>query len=186
MMEWLKLVQPLPQDAAELLEMELRNRVFFEQWIYPRPSSFYQIDAVVRSIEQAQLERKKDLSHQYLIKSFGSIVGRINLFNVVRANHNKAVLGYRIAEEFCGKSYATHAVNLMLSEAFAGLDFWRIEASTRSDHKASMRVLMKNQFKEYGRSLQSTQYRDRWYDTLHFECHSQHWQPFLQSVDNKV
>lgn len=185
-MEGLKLVQALPQDAAELLDMELRNRVFFEQWVYPRPEAFYHIDAVMRSIEQIQLERKKDLSHQYLIKSFGRIIGRINLFNVVRANQNKAVLGYRIAEEFCGKSYATHAVNLMLAEAFAGLDFWRIEATTRSDHKASIRILTKNQFKEFGRSTQSTQYRNRWYDTLHFECHSHQWQPFLQNVENKL
>lgn len=178
-MEWVKITQALPQDASELLDMELRNRLYFEQWVYPRPDNYYQLDAVLRSIEMAQLERKKDISHQFLIKSFGTIVGRINLFNVVRANHNKAVLGYRIAEEFSGKGYATNAINLLLAEAFSSLNFWRIEATTRIDHKASIRVLKKNQFKEFGCSLLSTQYHNRWYDTLHFECHAQQWQPLI-------
>lgn len=159
-------------DAEALLDFELVNRTYFEAIINARPASFYRYEAVRFSIEEASQYRLLGTGYQYLIKSSGAIVGRINLTNVLKPYYNKATLGYRIGEAYTGQGIATRAVSLVLEEAFGHLGLWRIEALVREDNRGSARVLEKNDFSLYGRARQAMYFNGSWGDLLHFECRS--------------
>jgi [ribosomal protein S5]-alanine N-acetyltransferase len=167
----LQLVPAVPADAEALLAFELANRAWFEHWVVPRSPSYYSLEAVCAVLALAGREREMDISHQYLLKGAGAIVGRINLTGVQRVAFNKAALGYRIGQAQAGQGVATRAVALMLEEAFGKLGFWRIEANSRPENLASMRVLERNGFRQYGRATRSMQHQGAWYDQLLFERH---------------
>ena len=168
----IELHRPHPDDAEELLAFELDNRAYFEHWINARPAAYYSLDAVRKAIDAAAREQAADTAHQFLIKAEGRIVGRINLTGVVRPHYGKAMLGYRIAEASAGQGYASQAVALVLKKAFEELKLWRIEASARPENAGSVRVLERNGFNVFGRSLRSMWLRGQWYDLLQFERHN--------------
>lgn len=170
----LEICPPSIVDAVALLDFELANRAFFEARINARPANFYNYESVRYSIEEAAQHRILGTGFQYLIKSSGDILGRINLSGVIKPYYNKAVLGYRIGESHAGKGVATQAVRLLLNEAFDRLGLWRIEAQVREENLGSIRVLEKNGFSIYGRARQGMHFNEAWGDLLHFECRSPH------------
>lgn len=170
----LEISPPSIADATALLDFELANRTYFEARINARPANFYNYETVRYSIEEASQHRILGTGYQYLIKSSGEILGRINLSGVVKRYYNKATLGYRIAECHAGKGVASQAVNLLLNEAFDSLGLWRIEAQVREENTGSIRVLEKNGFSVFGCAKQAMYFNDTWGDLLHFECRSPH------------
>jgi len=161
--------KPHLADAEGLLAFELANRGYFERWINARSPAYYHLEGVRAAIEDAERDRERDLSHQFLLKAGGAIVGRVNLTGVTRSHFNKATLGYRIAEDSAGKGYASRGVELVVAEAFGPLGLWRLEAISRPENRASARVLERNGFNVYGRSTRSMKFHGVWHDLLHFE-----------------
>ncbi len=166
----LKIVAPTLADAEELFAFECDNRAYFERCVNARDPAYYQLDAVKHAIASAASERAAEKSHQFLIKADGVIVGRINLHAVERRYFNRAVLGYRIAQQAGGKGYATQALALLLPMAFEELQFSRIEASVRLENSGSLKVLQRNGFTAFGRANQSMYFNGAWSDLLYFEC----------------
>ena len=171
-MPQLEICPPVIADANALLDFEMANRAFFETRINARPANFYSYQAVRYSIEEAGQHRLLGTAYQFLIKSSGEILGRVNLSGVEKRYYNKATLGYRIAEGYSGKGIATRAIHLVLNEAFEKLGLWRIEALVRDDNVGSVRVLEKNDFAVFGRAKQAMYFNQTWHDVLHFECRS--------------
>jgi ribosomal-protein-alanine N-acetyltransferase len=173
-MQHLEIAPPTIADTTALLDFELENRAYFEARINARPANFYNHETVRYSIEEAAQHRILGTGYQFLIKSSGEILGRINLSGVVKTYYNKATLGYRIGASHGGKGVGTQAVSLLLQEAFGRFGLWRIEALVREDNLGSIRVLEKNGFFVYGRAAQSMYFNDAWGDLLYFECRSPH------------
>ena len=168
----LEISPPTIADATALLDFELANRAYFEARINARPANYYNLETVRYSIEEAGQHRILGTGYQYLIKSSGEILGRINLSGVEKRYYNKATLGYRLGEAHGGKGVGTQAVRLLLNEAFGQLKLWRIEAQVREDNLGSIRVLEKNGFSIFGRAKLGMYFNDAWGDVLHFECRS--------------
>jgi ribosomal-protein-alanine N-acetyltransferase len=161
-------------DAAPLFDFEMENRAFFEATINARPALFYSRDGVAMAIAAACREAGEDRGYQFLLKEGvgGRILVRANLSGVRRAHFQSAVLGYRVAESACGKGLASEAVRQLLGIAFGTLGLMRIEADARIDNAASIRVLLRNGFVQFGHSRRSFEVGGIWYDRLHFECHA--------------
>lgn len=169
----LSLLPPTPADIVQLLEFELKNRRFFETHINARPPGYYSPDGVAQAIETALVDAAHDRAYQFLLRDeTGELVGRVNLTGVRRAHFHSAILGYRIAEDAGGKGHASEAVRQIVGMAFGELNLRRIEADARAGNAASLRVLVRNGFTEYGRSKRSFELAGRWYDRLHFERHA--------------
>jgi ribosomal-protein-alanine N-acetyltransferase len=171
MADGLQLSAPSLADAEALLDFELANRAYFERWISARADGYYTLPAVREAIEQAARERAADQAYQFLLKEDGAIVGRVNLRAVTRPYFNKATLGYRIGERCVGRGYASRAVALALEQAFGALELWRVEATSRPENAASVRVLERNGFTAYGRATRAIQMHGTWGDLLQFERH---------------
>lgn len=173
-MTQLVLVPLAAADAGSLFDFETENRAFFEATINARPASFYSRDGVARAIATACKEAAEDSGYQFLLREGddGRILARANLSGVRRAHFQSAVLGYRVAESACGKGLASEAVRQLLGIAFGTLGLKRIEADVRIDNAASIRVLVRNGFVQFGHSRRSFEVGGTWYDRLHFECHA--------------
>ena len=165
---------PTQVDAAPLFEFEKQNREFFELRINSRPDSYYSLQSVMAAIELAANDAQNDISYQFIIKDLKQqVVGRVNLTEVKRRHFYSAKLGYRIAESENGKGYASHAVQWVIKKAFNELGLIRLEATTRPENVASLCVLQRNGFTQYGRSVKSFQLNGIWYDKLHLEIRNE-------------
>ncbi|MFG6462880.1 GNAT family N-acetyltransferase [Roseateles sp. DXS20W] len=166
----LHLTPPTPDCADELLRFETDNRAFFEARINSRPPGYYSPDGVRAAIALAEREAAEDKAYQFLVRTAaGELVGRVNLAGVKRKHFQMADLGYRIAESAGGQGYASEAVRLVLLRAFGELGLVRIEANARVGNEGSVKVLLRNGFREFGRSTQSFELGGVWHDRLHFE-----------------
>ena len=166
----LQLVPPTLDVADELLRFETDNRAFFEARINSRPPGYYSPDGVRAAIVLADREAAEDKGYQFLVRTAaGELVGRVNLAGVKRKHFHMADLGYRIAESAGGQGYASEAVRLVLLRAFGELGLVRIEANARVGNEGSIKVLLRNGFREFGRSTQSFELGGVWHDRLHFE-----------------
>lgn len=167
------LTPPSLSDVRALLDFELKNRQFFEATINARLPSYYCAEGVTQAIETAVAEAAQDLGYQFLLKAdSGDIVGRANLSGVKRAHFHSAILGYRVAEAACGRGLASDAVRQVADIAFGELGIQRLEADARAENAASIRVLVRNGFVQYGHSRRSFELGGVWYDRLHFERHA--------------
>lgn len=157
-------------DSEELLIFEISNREFFERTCLSRGDSYYDIDNFNKIISELVKEQEAGLVYMYLIKDMnGTIVGRVNLVDVIRGNFNKAEIGYRIAQEYQGKGYGTRAVKLAVDEARKIHKLHRIEAGVSPDNIGSQVVLIKNGFNVVGRFNKYIFQGGKWHDNLNFE-----------------
>jgi ribosomal-protein-alanine N-acetyltransferase len=159
-------------DCEDLLHFEQENRAFFESQVTARPAGYHSPAGIQAAVERALREAQEDLGYQYLIRDGQSqLIGRINLSHVRRTHFFSAELGYRIAQRACGQGYASAAVRQMLDLAFGPLGLRRLEAHARSTNPASVRVLQRCGFVQFGHSRRSMELQGVWHDRLYFERH---------------
>lgn len=161
------------RDIEDVRRFEFANRSFFESRINARPAPYYEDGGVEAAVAEALRDAAQDRAYQYLIRSAeGALVGRVNLSHVRRQHFHSCELGYRIGEAENGKGYASQAVKLVLAEALGPLGLMRVEARAREDNIGSVRVLERNGFVQFGRSLRSFEIGGAWFDVLCFEAHA--------------
>ncbi|RXT06377.1 GNAT family N-acetyltransferase [Ammoniphilus sp. CFH 90114] len=157
------------EDAEEILEFELENRSFFSSIIPDRGDEYFSLHYLNRLLKEIVSDQHNGKCFMYLIRNEEQkLVGRINLFSVVRDDLQKAELGYRIGKRCNGRGYATKAVNLVIHEAFSRNGLRRLEAATDPDNIGSQIVLIKNKFQFVGRTPQYIRVNSEWKDSIHF------------------
>lgn len=161
------------QDAHAVWAFETAHRQDFESWINARPDSYYSPDGFDLALQTALLQQSADQAYHYLIWEGGELVGRINLTQVRRSGFQSASLGYRIAPQHRGQGLASDAVQAVMQKAFHTHGLQRLEATARPENPASIRVLLKNGFHQFGHSRASLQLHRQWFDLLYFEAHAQ-------------
>lgn len=159
-------------DANTLWNFEVRHRAFFESWINARPESFYTPQGFEHALQSALLLQAADQAYHYLIWEGEQLVGRINLTQIRRAHFQSASLGYRIAPGYSGQGRASEAVKAVMQKAFQVHRLKRLEATARPENPASIRVLLKNGFHQFGHSHSSIELHRQWFDLLYFEAHA--------------
>jgi [ribosomal protein S5]-alanine N-acetyltransferase len=167
----LTISSPSLDDVEALLAFELENRDFFEQWVQARPEGYYVRSAVRDAIQAALDDIDRDRAYQFLVRSDGHIVGRVNLVSVTRKYFNKATLGYRIGQSYVGHGHASRAVKLAMEIADKVLRLSRVEAMVRPENVGSMRVLERSGFSVFGRANRSMYLHGAWFDQLYYERH---------------
>lgn len=165
----LKITPALPRHAAALLAFELENRSHFEQWVAGRGDAFYTQANVAASLEQAQSAALAGKEYHYLAWLADEIVGRITLRGVEREHYCRASLGYRFSQRHGGHGYATQAVRAVMQTAFEELGLRRLEAVVILDNAASLAVMRKCGFLQFGHAHSAVLQNGTWQDLLYFE-----------------
>lgn len=161
------------QDASQLWAFETQHRAYFESWINARASDFYTPEGFDRALQTALQQQAAEQAFHYLIWQGGELAGRINLTQVRQAHFHSATLGYRIAPSHSGQGLASEAVRAVMQQAFHTHGLQRLEATARPENPASIRVLEKNGFQQFGHSRCSVMLHRQWFDLLYFEAHAQ-------------
>ncbi|WP_394781889.1 GNAT family N-acetyltransferase [Undibacterium sp.] len=140
----LKLLQQ--SDAGPLLQFEVANRAWFEQFIETRGVWFYTREGMRAHIADFMEKYAAGSLYPYLVLDVaGSIIGRVNLRDVER-EVGTARLGYRVAADCAGRGVISAAVQQVLHIARTELGLKRIIAHVSVENPASAKVLQKNGF----------------------------------------
>lgn len=154
-----------PDDAPVLAGLVRTNREFLEPWEPVRGEEYFteagQRVAIGASL--AEHERGRGLPC-VIVDSDGTVVGRINLNNIVRGASQSASLGYWLAQRAGGRGIATAAVRDIVRAAFGELGLHRIQADTLVHNEASQRVLERNGFARIGLAPRYLKIAGRWQD----------------------
>ncbi|PLS18412.1 N-acetyltransferase [Bacillus sp. M6-12] len=164
------------EDAEALLAFERVNRKYFSSTLPDRGDDYFHLENITNIIASIEEEQKRDLCYMYTVRnSDEEIVGRVNLFSVVRGDMQSAELGYRIGEKHNRKGYGTAAAALAIREAFETHGLHRLYASTDPANIGSQIVLIKNRFQFTGRTPEYIQINEKWYDSIHFSLLRKDW-----------
>jgi ribosomal-protein-alanine N-acetyltransferase len=157
-------------DAEALAAVLVRTRAFLEPWEPVRPDSYFTREGQQRAVTDS-LQRYADgaMYPRVILDDAGSVVGRINLNNIVRAAFQSASLGYWLAEEANGRGLATQAVAELLAVAFGELGLHRVEAGTIPENVRSQAVLLRNGFEQFGYAPRYLKIAGRYQDHLLFQ-----------------
>lgn len=138
-------------DAAEQLELILRNRDFLSSYEPPRPERHYTLDGQreLIAIDRERWDGSLRLAFAVLLPS-GEIVGRVALDNIVLGAWHNATIGYWIDRAHNGLGLATHAVLLAARFGFERAGLHRIQAGVMPRNLPSARVLAKLGFRHEG------------------------------------
>jgi ribosomal-protein-alanine N-acetyltransferase len=154
------------QDAQALLDLNVRNREFFQTYSPIFQEETYTFEGVRHLIQEAASDREADKNYSFGIFSRGSneLVGEISLARVVRGPLQRCMIGYSLDSRHNGKGYATEAVSLAVEFAFIELKLHRVEAGVSPNNAGSMRVLEKAGFHKEGLEQKGVLINGSWKD----------------------
>jgi [ribosomal protein S5]-alanine N-acetyltransferase len=142
----LELEQLRSDHEASVLEFELANREFFARTISDRGDEFFaQFHDNFHTLLSDQ--QAGECIYYVIVEKSGSIVGRINLYDV---QSGSADVGYRIAEQATGGGVATAALRELCRLAVDEHGLTRLTAKVSNENIASQRVLEKASFAVVG------------------------------------
>ncbi|MDN4522892.1 GNAT family N-acetyltransferase [Fictibacillus fluitans] len=159
-------IRPLTgEDSEPLLDLENRNKDFFERFSMSRSDEFYTLDYQQHRIKEFQQRQKNDTGYDFgIFTKEGKLIGTISLFHVMRGSLQSAFIGYFLDKEQNGKGFTTEAVKLIVEFAFHEVNLHRIEAGVMPHNAGSIRVLEKAGFHIEGMALKNVKINGQWED----------------------
>jgi ribosomal-protein-alanine N-acetyltransferase len=141
-------LEPLLLDRAlELFKFEMENRDFFETLVMSRGDDYYSFDYFKESLQDLLKEQELGIGQYFLIvNEEGTIVGRINLFNIEQQPTYSADLGYRVGRDFLRKGIATKSVKLLINKLESVYKEIEIRAKTTTHNVGSQKILERSGF----------------------------------------
>ena len=131
-----------PDHAPALLAFEQENRAYFAASVPDRGDAYFACFADRHRELLAGQAEGTNFFH-VLVEEDGTIVGRVNLFEVA---NGAADLGFRIAERATGRGLATAAVRRVFVLAVAEYGLTVLRASARVENVGSRTVLTRTGF----------------------------------------
>ena len=141
-----------PKRAAELLELQLRNREYWRASGPRRDDDWFTVARQRTELEAQAFDRAEGRSLNFGVHLGAELAGRISLSGIVRGPFCNAYLGYAIDERHAGRGIGTAAVARAVAIAWdEGLH--RVQAAVSPGNAASRRVLEKVGFRHEGLAL---------------------------------
>lgn len=137
------------QDAPAMAAAYRRNREHLEPWDPVRDESFYTDAGQDAAIAGQLASARSGLLAAYVVTRDDTVVGRVNLNNMVRGVLCSASIGYWVDADHLRRGLAAAAVDFACAHA-QGLGLHRVEAGTLLHNVASQRVLERCGFEVFG------------------------------------
>jgi ribosomal-protein-alanine N-acetyltransferase len=152
--------RPTARDRDAYLGLRRRSAAFLRSW-EPAPSR-----------GRTELERFSDWlqsgrggRHEKLLVcrlDDGSILGAVNVNEIVRGPAQSAFLGYWIGASYARQGYMTEALQLALRHVFRTLRLHRVEANIMPRNRASIALAKRAGFRREGYSARYLKIAGRW------------------------
>lgn len=164
------------RDARALSAIETRDRAYLEAGAPRRSDDWVSVRGQRQVIAQAIGDLRADRAVPLVIEADGELVGRISLNAVVRGAFQSASLGYWVGQDRAGQGIATRAVRQVADLAFGAIGLHRLQAEVQVGNDASVRVLERCGFAEYGLARRYLRLGGAWRDCRLFELIDPEWE----------
>ncbi|GAE26422.1 hypothetical protein JCM9140_2479 [Halalkalibacter wakoensis JCM 9140] len=136
------------EHAKPLWQFERENRSFFETMVPSRGDDYYIYNKFIQFLQELLKEQERGEGQYYLIvNSQNTILGRINLFNVLENPSFSAEIGYRIGEPYLFKGIASRSIEMVMKHLNKKYKKMEVIAKTTSHNYGSQKILEKNGFR---------------------------------------
>ncbi|MFC7376630.1 MULTISPECIES: GNAT family N-acetyltransferase [unclassified Brachybacterium] len=170
-----------PSDAPALAELESRNRERLLIGAPERTANWFteagQRAAIAQAVEDREAGRGLPLTIWLEENGSSRLVGRLSFTGIVRGAAEFASLGYWVDHADTGRGIATHAVRAAIAVAFGGLGLHRLQAEVQVGNDASVRVLQRCGFAEFGLAPSFLRLGGQWADCRLFQLVNERWRP---------
>lgn len=157
-----------PEDAEELAEYYIRNKEHLRKFEPTRDEHFFSVDNQKEIISDSYRQYLNGNCANFGIFKDDSLIGKVQVSNIVAGVFKSAIVGYSIDEKEQGKGYMKDALSTVLDYCFEDLELHRIEASTLVDNIKSQSVLKANGFEELGLNKKYLYINGEWRDHITF------------------
>ena len=163
------LFAPAKEAADDFLGLTSTSQHFHQPWVYP---------ATDLKRYRAYLDRLEGGS------AFGffvarnedhTLVGVININDVVMGGFRSGSLGYYASAAYAGRGYMSAGLALVLDHAFLALDLHRIEANVQPGNAASLALVRRLGFRKEGFSPGFLRIGGEWRDHERWAMLSEEW-----------
>jgi [ribosomal protein S5]-alanine N-acetyltransferase len=153
-------------DATAALELQIRNKEFFQAYSPMRIDGFYTVQGQTNVIEAniAQSQNNSKYTFGIFLNDTDELIGSVSLSEILRGPLQSCYIGYYLDQQQNGKGYMTEAVILAVDFAFKELELHRIEAGVMPHNIGSMKVLEKAGFHKEGIAVKSVKINGKWED----------------------
>jgi ribosomal-protein-alanine N-acetyltransferase len=163
------LYRPTGRFEAEFLAGARRSRSLHRHYAYPArtPEGFREYVHRCR--------RPSHEGHLLVDRESGSLVGVVNVMEIVRGSFQGAYLGYFLFSPYTGRGFMSEGLSLVLCRAFTELRLHRLEANIQPDNERSLRLVRKLGFRREGFSPRYLKQGGRWRDHERWALLREHW-----------
>jgi [ribosomal protein S5]-alanine N-acetyltransferase len=164
-------------DAESMLELRLRNRRFLEPFEPIQKESHFTLHAQEEILRQAEENWRTDLAYGFgiFLNENDTLIGRVNLSNVVRGAWQNCTIGYFLDEACNGRGYMTDAVKLACEYAFETAELHRVQAAVMPRNLPSIRVVEKTGFNYDGYAKYYLKINGKWEDHKLYSITQEDW-----------
>ena len=138
--------KPARPDEREFTAAALRSRGLHDRWVHPATNA--------STFRRWMTRGERHDTEQFLVidRTDDSMVGFINLNNVIRGNLSSAFLGYAAFVPHAGTGKMGDGLELVLSTAFTQLRLNRLEANIQPGNEPSKALVRRAGFRLEGYS----------------------------------
>lgn len=150
-------------DFAALNRMLHEEREWLQPWEATTPGLRRALD--VKWLIKSLIAQTKEGSGLALVIEYqGSVVGQLNVANILHGSVSSGTIGYWISKEFAGKGITPIAVALTIDYLFSEVGLHRVEIDIRPENQASLRVVEKLGLRHEGTKLRFIHIDGAWRD----------------------
>ena len=164
-----------PEDAEVLSLLETENRAYLQAGGPVRSDEYVSVAGQTALIAGLLTQHEAGTCVPWVIELDDEVVGRILLVAIVRGGFQSAVVGYWVSETVAGRGVASAALAHLVDHAFGELGLHRLEAATTLTNEASVRVLTKAGFEQYGVAPAYLWMDGQWQDHRMFQLLNEAW-----------
>lgn len=151
------------KDSKSMERLILSNREWLRPWEATNPEgpNSFDIRGQIRMLLK-QMDNNSCLP--FVIEQDGTIVGQLNVANILFGSVSSCVIGYWVAPEVAGKGITPTAVALVCDYLFNVVGIHRIEIDIRPENLSSLRVVEKLGFRYEGLKQRYIHINGAWRD----------------------
>ncbi|KKD61017.1 acetyltransferase [Grimontia sp. AD028] len=152
-------------DCQALLDFECRNKTWFEQFIPPRPSGYFNLAGLTDATRELVENQSTETHLMYVIYEGDKIVARANIHTIY---DDHAEIGYRVCEEYLGKGIAKRALLALVEVCSELLEVDYVVGKVSSGNQASIKVLESAGFVYQSKALNAALIQGQHLDLLNY------------------
>ncbi|MER5688256.1 GNAT family protein [Streptomyces sp. NPDC002205] len=147
------------QDYDELTALARESAEMLRRWLGARENTVEAFESYLERIGQPTHE-----GFVICLRGSGTIVGGVNINNVVRGTLRSGTLGYTSYASTTGRGYMTEGLRLVIQLAFGPLELHRLEANIQPDNVSSLNLVKRLGFQREGYSTAFQYVNGEWRD----------------------